>query len=371
MENFEFKIQAKPFADALGSLMRVINSKNVLAILDNFKIDLRGDGGLKITASDVEHTASVLLSTDYAEGTGSICVNAKRLSDLIRKLEGDVLVSATNEGQVKISTNSGKYELVGQNASEYPESAFEGEVITIEFPTDVLLAGMGGVAYAAGTDAIWPQMMGVNIDLKPNEGLINFVATDSRKLVKSEQRIEGLSCEPLSVIVSTKTVGLVQNLLGKESKVVCELTDKSVVFKNDHVVIEARLIKGNFPDYNRVIPTHLPIKAYVDRITLSKAIGRVSSFGDSSNPIVLHINAMGLTIEAKDMALFTSATETLSCDCNNEITIGFSSEYLLQVLNNLDCERVEILMSDAARPALFSYEGSNVIALLMPMNANA
>lgn len=379
VNGFKFTIQAKPFADALSSLMRVVPSKSPLSILENFKIDVSDVEGIKITASDIDHTASISIEPTTVEGNGSVCINARKLTDLIRKLDGEVSVTVGNKGDVSIKTVSGKYALQGLDAKEYPSNNTDVEAQAIMFPTEDLLKGISSVAYSVGNDEIFPQMRGIRMDIKPEAGAtvdwgrIVFVATDTRKLAKSEVKYNGRELPEKGVTISAKTANLVQTMLGKESEIMVAFTDSKVMFRNENVVIEGVLIKGNYPDYNRVIPKENPIKATVDRLALSKAISRVSQFAESSNLIALQFGEMmGLTIEAKDMAMATSAREVVPCECYTKIIIGFNAEYLLSVLSNLDGEQVEIAMSDASRPAVITSVGNDsTLALLMPMTLNA
>lgn len=364
MANFKIGVNAKTFGDVLGGLLRVVSNKNAMAILDNFKIDV-SDGVMAIQASDAEQSANALLSLDMAEGNGAICVNAKRLTDIVKKLDGNITMLVDGLS-VNIITESGKYELMGMNGDEFPiDQVEESEMTTVKLSTEIFLKGLGDVAYASGTDAIWAQMMGVRIET--HEGELVFVATDSRKLVVSRFKIDGVA-DGIGVTISSKTVSLIQTLLGKESDIEISLGEGKAVFRNNNVKITSSLIKGAFPDYNRVIPSDCHIKASVERTELAKAIGRISSFGDKSNLVVLKFDSDGLRIEAKDMSMATSARERVRCETNNDIAIGFNSEFLLQILNNLECDTVEIEMTEASRPALLSYEGANVKALIMPMN---
>lgn len=372
---FKFTINAKPFADALSAMMRVVPAKSPIAVLENFKIEVPEGEGIKITASDTDHTAIISVAPMVIDGNGSVCINAKRLTDLIRKLEGEATVDVSDKCEVSIKTTTGIYHLQGFDAKEYPVRQKSDDYKVVELSTEDLLRGISSVAYAVGTDDIFPQMKGIRVDISPEKNKnIVFVATDSRKLVKHTEQFDGLGLLDIGITISAKTANLVQTMLGKEPTIFIELSEGKAVFRNDSVVIESALIKGNYPDYNRVIPNENPIKATIDRLALSKAISRVSQFAESGvNLIAMQFGGMmGLTIESKDMAMATSGREVVPCDISKEITIGFNADILLSVLSNLEGEQIEIAMSDASRPAVIRSVGNgNTIALLMPMSLNA
>lgn len=361
--NFNFTINAKTFADKLSALLRVLNNKNALAILDNFKMQLT-NGVLTITASNIDNTAVVTATPETTEGDGMLCINARKLTDTIRKLDGNITLSV-KDNAVLIKTNTGEYQLQGSDGSEYPIPEHPDTENQVAFETEHLLNAFGAVAYATSQDDYRPVMMGVYIDIK--DGAANFVATDTRVLAK--YTLDGVTPLNKGIIVSAKTIGLVQSLFGKEPHIAMAFNEHQVVFKNGSVELVATLIAGQFPDYNRVIPKNNNVLVKFDRATMTKAINRVSGFSDNANLLKITFKPLGTELSANDYNMQSFATETIACECDTELTIGFNSQILLQALSAMSADEVTLAMSDASRPAIMTCGGAEM-SLLMPMALN-
>lgn len=361
---YNFKINAKSFGSDLSALLRVLNSKNAILILDYFKLELI-NGNLWATAGDGENTVIMKIDPIASEGSGAICINAKKLTDTIKRLDGDVSVSV-EENTVKIYTASGSYSMQGVDADSYPVSQNPEYVYHTQFATDSILKGINSVMFAVGTDDLRPQIMGVFMELGENEA--TFVATDTRVLAKCVESIKW-EADRKSVIIPSKVAGIVSSLFAKESNISIGIAENKIEFSNDRVVLQATLLKGNYPDYNRVIPKGSSIKVRVNRRELINAIGRVMYFSDGNNLVVCDFNIGGVDIASKDVAMGQQASERIVCDSGAAIKIGFNGQYFNNVLNSMITEDVEIAMVDPCRPAVITPCGEiEVLALLMPMN---
>ena len=139
-----------------------------------------------------------------------------------------------------------------------------------------------------------------------------------------------------------------------------------------------RLVEGNYPSYNSVIPKNNPNKMAIDRLAFYNTVRRVSVFSNqASNLVKLNINDNQLIISAQDIDFSISAVERLNCEYDGEeIEIGFKSTFLQEILSNISASDVRMEMSDPSRaglllPAETDEEAEDVLMLLMPMMINA
>ena len=134
-----------------------------------------------------------------------------------------------------------------------------------------------------------------------------------------------------------------------------------------------RQIEGNYPNYGAVIPASTPVVAIVNRETMLSALRRVQVCSDQgSNLIKITISNSQIKIMGQDIDFAVSGEEVIPCSYDGqEITIGFKSTLLVDILNNIDCVDVEIHLTDQSRPGVFipvqQKEGMNVLMLAMPM----
>jgi DNA polymerase III subunit beta len=139
-----------------------------------------------------------------------------------------------------------------------------------------------------------------------------------------------------------------------------------------------RLVEGNYPSYNSVIPTQNPNKMIIDRLAFYNSVKRVSVFSNqASNLVKLNISDNKLVISAQDIDFSISAVERLNCEYDGEeIEIGFKSTFLLELLTNISASEVRMEMSDPSRAGLLlpvetEEEAEDILMLLMPMMINA
>ena len=369
----KFNVSSKALYQCVSAVSKVINSKNAMTILNSFYFTL-ADDRITVTASDMENTLTGSLEVSEVEGEGSFCVDAHRLVDLLKELPDLGITFEVNPDNyaITITYPGSKFDFVGVNGNEYPSTQEEAEAIyKFSIPVDVILSGIDSTLFAVGTDPVRPQMMGILWDIK-QEG-ITFVSTDTRKLVKysntsAKPGVEG------SFILPVKPASILKNIIAKSEKVDIQMEPKSVTFNNENYSLNCRFIKGNFPDYNRVIPQNNPYTLTVDRVNFLNAVRRVGVFVDPAHGLVkFKITPDKLTLKAQDNNFCTNAVESLPCDfTGSEMVIGFSSAFLIEIINTLSTSEIQLRLSDPARPGVFvpteNPENTELLMLLMPMS---
>ena len=206
---------------------------------------------------------------------------------------------------------------------------------------------------------------------------VRFVATDALKLVRYK-RSDVQAPRSASFIVPKKPLNLLKNhLANTNAEVSVEFNENNASFKFDNTVLVCRLIDGKYPNYEAVIPKSNPNKLTIDRQSFLSSIRRVSIFANkTTHQVRLHINGSQLTISAEDLDFANEANEKLTCDYQGEeITIGFNSRFLLDMLNNIGTEHVVLEMSAPNRagillPGETGEVGEDILMLVMPVMLN-
>ena len=373
----KFVVSSSALLGLLQTTNKVISNKNTLPILDYFLFDLK-DGVLKITASDLETTLVGALPVESVEREGLIAVPVKLMLDSLKEFSEQPLTIEANEStwEIVVSWKSGKLTLPGTSGLSYPELPQLNETKqTITLDVDTLLTGINKTIFATADDELRPVMNGVYVNIEPQS--VTFVATDAHKLVK--YTAENASEMAASFILPKKPANLLRGMLPKEEEdVTIEFDDKNVLFRLKNQVLICRLIEGNYPNYNAVIPANNPNKVFVDRIELLNAIRRVAVCSNqSTNLIKFDIKQGEINLTAQDLDFSVSAQESLPCDYEGEdIVIGFKSTFLIEILSNLETQTVLIELADLTRAGVFKpvYDeqpANDTLMLLMPMMINA
>ena len=262
----KFVVSSSALLGLLQTTNKVISSKNTLTILDYFLFYLK-EGVLKITASDLETTLVGTLAVENVEREGLIAVPVKLMLDSLKEFSEQPLTIEANEStwEIVVSWKSGKLTLPGTSGLSYPNlpelNAETKQSLALD--VDTLMEGINKTIFATADDELRPVMNGVYINLEPQS--VTFVATDAHKLVKyaSETAAEATA----SFILPKKPANLLRGLLPKEDgEITVEFDDKNVLFRLKNQVLICRLIEGNYPNYNAVIPANNPNKVFVDRL---------------------------------------------------------------------------------------------------------
>ncbi|HKJ42259.1 MAG TPA: DNA polymerase III subunit beta [Sunxiuqinia sp.] len=375
----KFVVSSTELLSHLNAISKVISSKNTLPILDNYLFQL-DDNRLTITASDLESTLITSLDLDNTEGSGDVAIPAKLLNDTLKEFPEQPLTFQINAetSAVDIYSENGKFSIVGQNGEDFPElpELKEEAASSIDVNHDVLLIGITKTLFATADDELRPVMNGIFVELGEND--LTFVASDAHKLVRYRRSDAKAEVES-SFILPKKPAALLKNLLPKEEfDVKLQFDDKNAFFTLSNYKLICRLVEGNYPSYNSVIPTNNPNKMIVDRLELYNTVRRVSVFANqASNLVKLHIDDNQLVVSAQDVDFSISAVERLKCQYEgDEIEIGFKSTFMQEILNNLPSSEVKVELSDPTRAGLFlpaekDFDEEDVLMLLMPMMINA
>ncbi len=375
----KFVVSSSELLGHLQAISRVISSKNTLPILDNFLFNLSGND-LEITASDLESTLITKMKLENASGDGTIALPARILLDTLREFSAQPLAFDINPDTlaVAITSENGKFNVVGQNGIDFPvlPAIKKDKKFSFLINAEILLAGITKTLFATADDELRPVMGGIFLEASTDK--ITFVASDAHKLVRY-QRADAHADDNSSFILPKKPASLLKNILPKEQgQVTVEFDDKNAFFNLGDYRVVCRLVEGNYPNYNSVIPKNNPRKVTIDRIEFYNTLKRVSVFSNqASNLVKLQLKGNQAVVSAQDIDFSISAYEKIKCQYEgDEIEIGFKSVFLLEILANISSQDVMIELADPTRAGLFlpgetDNESEDLLMLLMPMMINA
>lgn len=372
----KFTVPSKTLHTFASSVSKVINAKNALTILNYFLFEIKGSV-LTITACDGENTLCGRIPIMDVEGEGLFCIDARRVVELLRVMPEQELLFNVDDATlaIEMSHPNGSYHFMGLNGAEYPrlEKKSSPDDVVMNMKGFSILRALDATAFATGTETIRPQMMGVYWDIKPD--CIVYVATDTRKLVKFEDRgyqpgVTG------SFILPNKSTNVFRSVFVKDDDIkVTFVPDQGVTFETDTFTFESRLIKGRFPEYDRVIPKNNPFELTLNRQIFTTAVRRVSLFVDEGHGLIkFRVRPDRLTIKAADNEYNTSGEENINAEYSgdNELIIGFSSSYLLELAGAVWTDDIIFRLADRSRPAVIvpseDKPDTTLTMILMPMN---
>ncbi len=373
----KFSVSSSALQSLLVSTGKVISSKNTLPILDYFLMEVEGDM-LKVTTSDLETTLIGSIEIDSQGGDSAVAAPAKLMLDTLKEFaEMPLMIDVDSKSwEIKISWKSGSLSIPGANPVSYPQMQSLGEERReLTLGVNMLANGINKTIYATADDELRPAMNGVFVNIE--EQMITFVATDAHKLVKYSVKCENSFSS--SFILPKRPANLLKSLLLKEADDVTVTFDsKSVLITMASYTMVCRLIEGNYPNYNAVIPSANPNKVLVDRQEFLNSIKRVAVCSNpTTNLIRLEIAPDKINLTAQDIDFSVSANESVACSYDGmEMSIGFKSTFLVEILSNCETPTVMVELADSTRAGVFKPvfdepRDNETLMLLMPMMINA
>ncbi|MCK5538440.1 MAG: DNA polymerase III subunit beta [Bacteroidales bacterium] len=371
----KFIVSSTELLRHLQAVGKAISTRNTLPVLDNYLFQL-AENQLTITASDLESTLITKMTLENVDGEGAIAVEAKRLNDILKEFSEQPLTFDINLENlaVEIVSENGKYSVVGLPGEDYPEiqEVNPEEATKIELDSEIMYKGITKTIFAASDDELRPVMTGIFI--KANNDGLTFVASDSHKLVRYT-RYDVKTEKESSFILPSKPGNLIKSLLPKlEGVMHIEFDKNNAIFTFDNFTLVARLIEGEYPNYESVIPQNNDRILIIDRVELYNSLRRVSVFSNqASNLVRLKLAGNEMVVTAQDIDFAISAYERLNCQYDNEdMEVGFKSAFLIEILSNLNSTEIRAELSEPGKAGLFfpfekESEDEDILMLLMPM----
>jgi len=373
----KFTTSSADLLEALNTVKGAVPSKSTMPILECILFERVGDT-LRLSATDLEisiiQKVPVQFETNGTPESTPVAVPAQRLIDTLRALPDlPIEFSADSDFEIRMETDQGHYKMVGHDGTDYPElPELEGEH-EINVEGGLLSRTIDRTAFAVSEDALRPAMMGVYFQVEGDD--TGVVATDGHRLVKLNlPELEANTS--VDFIVPEKATKLAGRIVEDDEICSVRVDEGHVSFEFGDSRVVARLIDETYPNYEAVIPGENDRNLVVNRADMLNAVKRVGLYSSSmTNQIRLDITADTVTISAEDVERSSEAEEVIRCDYDSEdMEIGFNSEYLTEVLSNVDCDEVVFELSSPNRAGIVlpqeQAEDEDILMLIMPVMLN-
>ncbi|MBI1909713.1 MAG: DNA polymerase III subunit beta [Deltaproteobacteria bacterium] len=364
----EFKIGKREFLKALQWSQGIVERKTTMPILANILLETVGKK-LKIAATDLETTVLVEVKAEVFK-TGKVAVNARNLYDIVRELpQEEIRVEGEKNQWLELRSGQSKFRVVGMDPEEFPtlpvskDKRFRLEPETIQKMIEKTL-------YAVSTNETRLTLNGVYLEGAGKEGTLRMVATDGHRLSYVDKEIKGDLKIDKGVILPRKGIVELKKLVEDgEGDLAMALEEKQVAVNRGDVSLFLRLVEGEYPDYQQVIPKKLDRILSVGREVLTGALKRSSLVSvDRARGVNFSISPGHLELTSSHPD-FGEAREELPVEYKGEsFQVGFNARYLLDVLAVIQDEKIVIELKDEVSPCLIRSEfDRGFLSLIMPM----
>lgn len=355
------------FLKGLNSVSTALPTRSSLPYLTNILLETEGDK-LKLSATDLDTTIITTIPATITTA-GSITIPGKKLHEIIRELpEEEIRMSATGN-RINISCGQGSFALSGSSSEQFPSLPTKSSMEPCIVPVDVFSDAIRKTSYAVAKDDYRATLNGALLDISENG--FEMVATDGHRLscitlcsIKSDNVIKALITQKaLNLFAKLSTDGDVKILF----------SGSQISFEFNNTVIFSRTIDGEYPPYKKVIPTDNDCILHTDRENLISVLRRVKTMANPSTHQVKFSLEKEKTVVQAESADAGEAKETLISEYEGSpFQIGFNGNFLMEILRNMNCEKIVMRMKNSSTAVLINDEeesegDDSYLALIMPV----
>src|SRR5215218_2681840 len=370
----KFKINRDHFANGLAQVLNVVGSKATMPILSNVLIEAEKDQ-ISLTTTNLDLGIRCKIKADVKE-TGAVTLPVKRLATIVRELPNvDVNFDASPNHQVKLASGGSNFRIMGIGKEEFPPLPEFGDEKAFTLEQSELSTMLKSVAYAQSTDETRYILNGVYFNFK--DGKLALVATDGRRLALVSKELAISAAGTGAIILPAKTVAELLRLLGKGDKLKIAFNERRAAFQietgkesgglTDSIYLFSKVVEGNYPNYQQVIPkeTHQRIK--LERELFLQCVHRaalVTSEKSNSVKIKLSSNLLEITAQSPD---FGEAHESMAIGYSGpDLQVAFNPAFLMDPLKALAKDEVFFEVKDEVSPGVFKTLES-FVCVIMPV----
>ncbi len=370
----KFKINRDHFANGLSQVLNVVGSKATMPILSNVLIEAEKDQ-IFLTTTNLDLGIRCQIKADVKE-TGSVTLPVKRLAGIVRELPNvDVSVDGSANHQVKLTSGGSNFKIMGIGKEDFPPLPEFGDEKSYTLEQSELTEMLKSVAYAQSNDETRYILNGVYFSF--GEGKLTLVATDGRRLAHISKEMEVPADSAGAIILPAKTVSELLRLLDKGEKLKINFNERRAAFQIasdnddsglvDSIYLYSKVVEGNYPNYQQVIPkeTHQRIK--LERELLLQCVHRAALVcSEKANSVKMKLtnNLLEITAQSPD---FGEAHESMAIDYTGpDLQVAFNPQFVIDPLRALNKDEVFLEVKDDVSPGVIKTLES-FICVVMPV----
>ncbi|MCX6949764.1 MAG: DNA polymerase III subunit beta [Opitutae bacterium] len=370
----KFKINRDHFSNGLAQVLNVVGSKAAMPILSNVLIEAEKDC-ISLTTTNLDLGIRCKIKAEVKEG-GSVTLPVKRLATIVRELPNvDVAFDSTANHQVKIASGGSNFRIMGIGAEEFPKLPDSTDDKTYTLEQGEIATMLSNVSYAQSTDETRFILNGVYFNFKDEK--LTLVATDGRRLALVSKELAVPATSAGAIILPAKTVAELLRLLGKGDKLKIAFNERRAAFQIDtgkdtsglidSIYLFSKVVEGNYPNYQQVIPkeTHQRIK--LERELFLQCVHRaalVTSEKSNSVKIKLSSNLLEITASSPD---FGESHESMAIAYSGvDLQVAFNPQFVMDPLRALTKDEVFFELKDEVSPGVFKTLES-FVCVIMPV----
>ena len=359
-------VTKETFLTHLQKVVNIISKKAILPILNNIMIEATGSE-LKLTANSLDMNIETSMTANVAS-EGFTTLPAYRLLDLVNRLnDKEIELERDKNFHCKITCGNASFKLLGMNPVDYPEfPAVESEQ-TLTMKNKVYIRMIDQVSYAVSRDDSRKILQGILFELK--DQTLNVVATDGKRLALAKTAMDDCEDRNCSIVIPHRAAVELKKILDEDGTMEMEFNSKHLCVKSGTVTFKTKLVEGNFPPYQQVIPQEFGKSVELTTGSFAQSLDLVSVPLNSGDNVSLKFAAGKLELHTQTASVGEgSDTLAVPYDYEDEMEFSFNPEFLRAPFRFSGTDTLMFRMNDTHSP--IALENSNgFMYILMPLRS--
>ncbi len=361
----QFEMDKEALVEGLSKLVPITEKRSPLPILSHTLVEL-DDTGITLTATDLEVGLRIKFDCNVVE-PGSLTIPAKKFYEIIKEVRGGPISVTSNERyRVNIISGPSSFDLAGMDAANFPAWADYSSVETSEVESEALIRMLDKTLFAASNDDSRYNLNGILFE-KDNDKT-KLISTDGHRLALIETEID-LPVDTRFIAPKKGLTELKRFLENMKQKIQFGFEKKNLVVKTERAIMTVRLIDGDYPDYNKVIPQTSGQKAFIDKNSLVQSLKRVGILTSDRNrgiSVTLKSGELNMSVNNPDLG---SAEDSMEMEFDgNEVNIIINVLYLLDALSVISSDRISLEYHKEGAPVIIKPDPEqDYFNIVMPM----
>ncbi|HEX8832913.1 MAG TPA: DNA polymerase III subunit beta [Abditibacteriaceae bacterium] len=358
-------------ATALGVAGRAVSNRNTLPILSNVLLETEDDR-LKLTATDLDTAIRSVIPATVFEN-GAVAVPAGVLSDVVSKLPDAPVSIEMQDGKVTVRSGKSDYTILSLPAEDFPVVPEVSDGTNLTLPQSTLKEMLRMTTFAASKEETRSILMGVLFEAKGST--LTLVATDTHRLAWKQTQLGEAVTTPVTAIVPARPLAELERVLKDtvDEMVHIRFGPSQVQFETGDVRLVSRVLDGQFPNYEKVIPKSVERKITFDRNEFLSAVRRVFIVArQNSEKAIIQTKGDLLQMTAESQEVGRAYEEVPISMDGSDLTIAFNARYLMDVLGIVTSDNATLELSGALNPGILRAgenggTNSEFLYVVMPM----
>ena len=365
-----FEISKEDFLKALTKVQGIIEKRHTIPILANVLLETKNNE-LLITATDLEIGLKAKFPCSVEE-EGKVTVSAKKLFEIIKELPNStVQFNSKNNFWVEIKCEKSLFNLVGLSPEDFPRFPEITDNLT-EIDSANFIEMIDKTVFSVSNDETKFNLTGIFIKYDPQTKDLTFVSTDGHRLSLITKQISTNLSDKFNngFILPKKGIFEIRKLIeNTEEHIEVGITDNNFVIRYLDTLLVMRMVDGDFPDYNRVIPEKTDNYALINKEEFLHALKRISVLSsEKSKGVKINVLKDTLILSSSNPELGDAKEEIDTVYNAAEISIGFNAKYIIDILQVIKSQNVIFYLKDNISPGRISPEDDeNHLSVIMPM----